>query len=99
MTALLHRVSLLLLVVLLGGCATAPSDRTADAAPRVTQPALVLYGDRDEVTPPDPVEAAFNALAGEKTFRRYPEGWHLLFRDLQASNVWVDVADWIEDRS
>ena len=74
-------------------------DRAVDAAPRVTQPALVLYGDRDEVTPPDPVEAAFNALAGEKTFRRYPEGWHLLFRDLQASNVWVDVADWIEDRS
>lgn len=74
-------------------------DRAVEAAPRVTLPTLVLYGDKDEVTPPAPVDAAFEALAGDKTFRRYPEGWHLLFRDLQARVVWADVADWIEDQS
>ncbi len=74
-------------------------DRAVEAAPRVTHPTLVLYGDKDEVTPPAPVDAAFEALAGDKTFRRYPEGWHLLFRDLQAKVVWADVADWIEDQS
>ena len=74
-------------------------DRAVDAAPRVTHPTLVLYGDKDEVTPPAPVDAAFQALAGDKTFRRYPEGWHLLFRDLQAKVVWADVANWIEEQS
>lgn len=73
-------------------------DRAVEAAPRVTHPTLVLYGDKDEVTPPAPVDAAFQALAGDKTFRRYPEGWHLLFRDLQAEIVWADVADWIEEQ-
>ena len=73
-------------------------DRAVDAAPRVTTPTLMLYGDKDEVTPPEPVDAAFEALPGDKTFRRYPEGWHLLFRDLQAEAVWKDVADWIEEQ-
>lgn len=74
-------------------------DRAVKAAPRVTHPTLLLYGEKDEVTPPAPVDAAFEALAGDKTFRRYPEGWHLLFRDLQAKVVWTDVADWIEEQS
>ncbi len=74
-------------------------DKAVIAAPRVTHPTLVLYGDKDEVTPPKPVDAAYEALAGKKTFRRYPEGWHLLFRDLQAEVVWADVANWIEDQS
>ena len=73
-------------------------DKAVKAAPRVTHPTLVLYGGKDEVTPPKPVDAAYEALAGDKTFRRYPEGWHLLFRDLQAEVVWADVADWIEDQ-
>jgi len=38
-------------------------------------------------------------LSGDVTFRRYPEGWHLLFRDLQARAVWRDVADWIARRT
>ena len=74
-------------------------DQAVKAAPQVTHPTLVLYGDKDEVTPPEPVDVAFEALAGDKTFRRYPDGWHLLFRDLQAEVVWADVADWIEERS
>lgn len=74
-------------------------DRAVKAAPRVTHPTLVLYGEKDEVTPPTPVDAAYQALAGDKTFRRYPEGWHLLFRDLQAKVVWADVANWIEEQS
>ena len=38
-------------------------------------------------------------LSGDVTFRRYPEGWHMLFRDLQARTVWGDVAEWIAGRS
>ena len=74
-------------------------DRAVEAAPGVTRPTLVLYGDKDEVTPSAPVDAAFDALGGDKTYRRYPDGWHLLFRDLQAETVWADVANWIEEQS
>ena len=34
-------------------------DRAVKTAPRVTHPTLVLYGEKDEVTPPAPVDAAF----------------------------------------
>lgn len=73
-------------------------DQAVNAAPVVTSPVLLLYGDKDQVTPPEPVEAAFAAITAPKTLRRYTDGWHLLFRDLQAERVWTDVADWIEEQ-
>lgn len=73
-------------------------DRAVAAAPEVRAPALVLYGEKDEVTPLAPVEAAFAALSGDKRLVTYAEGWHMLFRDLQARTVWRDVADWIEEQ-
>lgn len=74
-------------------------DRAVAAAPRVATPALMLYGERDEVAPRSAVLAAHDALAGPKDLILYPEGWHLLFRDLQARRVWTDVADWIAARA
>jgi hypothetical protein len=29
---------------------------------------------------------------------RYPDGWHLLLRDLQRRLVWQDIIAWIEDQ-
>ncbi|QIE57063.1 alpha/beta hydrolase [Pikeienuella piscinae] len=74
-------------------------DRAVAAAPHVRTPTLTLYGEKDEVAPKDAVLAAHEALAGPKTLILYPEGWHLLFRDLQAEHVWRDVVDWMEARS
>ncbi|MFV0475876.1 MAG: lysophospholipase [Pikeienuella sp.] len=74
-------------------------DIAIDAAARVDAPALTLYGEKDEVVPKDAVLAAYEALAGPKTLILYPEGWHLLFRDLQAARVWRDAAEWMEARS
>ncbi|MEQ8177152.1 MAG: hypothetical protein RIA10_02350 [Amphiplicatus sp.] len=34
-------------------------------------------------------------LCGVVETRAYPNGWHLLFRDLQAEKVWRDVGEWI----
>lgn len=73
-------------------------DEAAEAAGDVSAPALVLYGEKDQVTPKDPVAALYEALNGEKELRLYPEGWHLLFRDLNGPLVWRDVAAWIEAR-
>lgn len=71
-------------------------DRAVEAAPRLSLPALTLYGEKDEVAERSAVLAAHEALAGPKTLILYPEGWHLLFRDLQRERVWRDVADWME---
>lgn len=74
-------------------------DRAVAAAPSAAVPTLTLWGEKDQVTKRGPIEAAFEALPGEKTFLTYENGWHLLFRDLGALEVWEDVADWIEARS
>ncbi len=73
-------------------------DNAVSAAPHLAVPVLMLYGDKDEVAPKDAVLAAYDAVPGDKTLIVYPEGWHLLFRDLQARRVWKDVAGWIEGR-
>lgn len=70
-------------------------DRAVAAAPHVAPPTLMLYGEKDQVTPKRPVMAAYDALPHDKTLQLYPEGWHLLFRDLQAQTVYRDVAAWV----
>ncbi|MEM9900958.1 MAG: alpha/beta fold hydrolase [Pseudomonadota bacterium] len=68
------------------------SDRAARAAPRVRQPTLTLMGEKDEYIPVGAVRAVHEQIAGAEGFVLYPEGWHWLFRDLQAEAVWRDVA-------
>jgi len=74
-------------------------DLAADAAPRTTLPALLLLGARDEIVPEARVRHVFSRLAGPQRTIRYEEGWHLLFRDLQAARVWRDVATWAGELS
>lgn len=66
-------------------------DRAA-AAPETRLPALMLLGEKDEILPAERVEAVFARLGDPGRVVRYEEGWHLLFRDLQAPRVWADVA-------
>jgi alpha-beta hydrolase superfamily lysophospholipase len=67
------------------------------AAARQSMPILVLYGARDEIIPAKPVEALVSRLSSPYRVALYPEGWHLLLRDLQARTVWSDVAAWVAD--
>ncbi len=57
---------------------------------------LVLVGENDQIVPTD-VQRSFVASlpAGDCTLVTYPEGWHLLLRDLQRERVWQDVVAWI----
>lgn len=71
-------------------------DRAVAAAPLVRAPTLALWGEKDEVVDRGPIDEAFAAIPAEKRMIVYPEGWHLLFRDLQAERVWSDVADWAD---
>lgn len=74
------------------------TDAARAAAERVDRPALLLLGDKDQIVPNRRVREVFATLRGPKDVVEYPEGWHLLFRDLQAPNVWRDVADWALSR-
>jgi len=70
-------------------------------APELEVPALILYGEKDELVPPKAMQRLWERLPspahGTQTHALYPEGWHLLFKDLQAQTVIDDVAHWIED--
>jgi alpha-beta hydrolase superfamily lysophospholipase len=76
-------------------------DEALAAAPRFDRRALLLYGEKDELVPLDPMLQLWQQLpadAGERQRRvLYQNGWHLLFKDLQAAVVIEDVARWIAD--
>lgn len=69
------------------------------ATAHINLPVLFLYGERDEVVPK---KATFDALKQipESSMVRtalYPNGYHMLLRDLQAGQVLKDIATWVGD--
>lgn len=78
-------------------------DRTIKAAPRLTQPLLLMYGAHDAVIPADPVRSFAAALPADAAARDrlayYRHGYHMLLRDLEGKTVAADVAHWILDRA
>jgi alpha-beta hydrolase superfamily lysophospholipase len=74
-------------------------DRAYEAAPRVRVPVLLLYGERDQIIPRPPIEDVARRLPSEhRRVAIYRNGWHMLFRDLDAATVHRDVIAWIADR-
>ncbi len=67
-------------------------------AENVSGDILFIYGQRDEIIPLEAMQATQRRIKGEVDARAYPDGWHLLFRDLKAEVVWRDVADWVRVR-
>lgn len=70
------------------------TDRAHAAATRAGLPALMLLGAKDQIVPNTIVRTVFDTLPGPRRTIAYDQGWHLLFRDLQAERVWQDVTDW-----
>lgn len=68
------------------------------------QGTLVLYGLRDRIIPPPPVcdwlthLNTAGAIAQALDFVIYPEGWHLLTRQLQTHDVLQDVQLWMQQK-
>ena len=63
----------------------------ADAMPRVRTPLLVLYGGRDDMVPKEAMFAAVRRLPRHARSAYYPEGRHLLLRDLDRARRMADV--------
>lgn len=76
-------------------------DAAQGAAPRIAVPVLVLYGEKDEIVPAEPTFDMVRTLprngAQAPEIALYPQGYHMLLRDLQAEIVLKDIAAWIVD--
>ena len=59
-------------------------------------PTLLLYGEKDEVIPPEPIYHVARLLP-ENHVRIYPNGYHMLLRDRQRSKVFDDIFNWMQN--
>ncbi len=75
-------------------------DTAMDRIPRLNLPTLVLVGDQDQIIPKEPFALMVRDLPQPPArIARYPHGYHLLLRDLQAKYAWRDIVAWVQDRS
>ena len=76
-------------------------DRGLAAGREFRAKSLFLYGEKDEVIPPEPTLELWRSLPANAAMRQrlalYENGWHLLLRDLEAEIVWRDIEAWIEN--
>jgi len=65
-------------------------------------PTLILYGEHDEIIPPEPFCKMFSNLPDRVAPRwrlaLYPDGYHMLSRDLQGEVVIRDMLAWIHNQ-
>lgn len=75
-------------------------DVAASSVESLHGPLLVLGGARDEIVPPGAHLAMLERLRAQQcTEIVYPDGWHMLLRDLQREVVWNDILAWIDQRT
>jgi acylglycerol lipase len=88
----IHRVR----VDLLSGVADLMDDVT-DTQQEFHVPVLILYGAHDLIVPARPVCRWAASLGPDEPWQLavYPNGWHLLLRDLGAAAVIADITDWL----
>ena len=76
-------------------------DAAYASADRYSLKTLVLYGNKDEVIPKEPVLDAFRRFpidpADKKQLILYENGYHMLLRDLKAENVMKDIVEWLNE--
>ena len=58
-------------------------------------PILVLYGAKDQIIPAAPTKAVIAALGDHAQSHEYPNGYHMLLRDLDREVILKDIVDWI----
>jgi acylglycerol lipase len=76
-------------------------DRAMAQAAQLPEPALLLYGEHDEIIPKDAFCTLLDRIPADDQGIRillYRNGWHMLTRDLQGERVMEDIAAWLSDR-
>lgn len=74
-------------------------DEARQADPAAPPPLLLLTGAHDQVIPRPPTDAVIAALGTKARVRRYPDGYHMLLRDLEGDRVSADVAAWVLEQA
>lgn len=72
-------------------------DKAYGSIPAIKKPTLLLYGAKDQVIPYRPVDAALQRFTIPVDVAYYPDGYHMLLRDIQAHQVMDDVLSWMHD--
>lgn len=73
-------------------------DAAYHSVTRIKHPALLLYGDHDELIPKLPILDLWQRLPkqGKTNYIQYENGWHMLMRDLQGEKVMDDIVEWFK---
>jgi alpha-beta hydrolase superfamily lysophospholipase len=77
-------------------------DRAMGAARGLPGPALLLYGEQDEIIPKNAFCTMLERMPEDATGVRillYENGWHMLTRDLQGERVMADIAVWLQNQN
>lgn len=77
------------------GALVALMDAALDNASALRPPALVVHGARDGIIPGHAREELVRRLDPRVDVRRYPDGYHMLLRDLNAQVVIDDILLWV----
>jgi acylglycerol lipase len=72
-------------------------EKAFQSAHKVPPQTLVLYGTNDQIIPRPSVERTVARLPTSVQTVEYPDGYHMLTRDLQAPRVLADIAAFIEN--
>jgi acylglycerol lipase len=75
-------------------------DAALSAAPYFRAPGLFMYGAHDELVPSEATLATWRSLPpGPHRTGYYPNGWHLLMRDINRADPIGDAIAWIQNPS
>lgn len=70
-------------------------DSAYEKIPLMKTPVLLLYGANDQVIPSHPIRHALQRFSIPIQYAYYPDGYHMLLRDLQSQLVMKDVMSWV----
>jgi len=74
-------------------------DRAYASIEKLNVPVLLLYGAKDEVIPAEPVVKAMYRVTSPLHAAYYPQGYHMLLRDLGRDVALGDLASWVKNPS
>lgn len=72
-------------------------ETASKSAPRLTVPTAFLYGEKDQIIPRVSADRTASQLPASARTALYPNGYHMLLRDLQAKVVHDDIVAFIRD--
>jgi alpha-beta hydrolase superfamily lysophospholipase len=78
-------------------------DRAFDSAERFRDTSLILYGEKDEIIPREPIFDFYQRLPlrsrDQQRITLYENGYHMLLRDRQTAKVLTEIVEWINGQS